>query len=250
MSDNENLESKYGRRKSVPSQSDNTQNVQQQAQSDDVSRFSRRSSSQTQSQYSNNSAQQQFRQYQQNQQSQQQVQQVNQPKSADNAEQQRVQNIRRNIAETLSQYNSNQYNNDSSQYANVSQSYSNTNVVVQQESKFVKILKAIIMFLIVAIVLCIVVAILMKPKINMEGGEIIDQINNAEAMYYTMYGKYYYFSKTSYDSTLGIDMSIYKYFDSYEVLHNDETGNYEIKIYGATNAFTIVYYTLKSYLNK
>lgn len=248
MSDNENLESKYGRRKSVTPQSDNTQNSQQQSQSDDVSRFSRRSSSQ--SQYSNNSAQQQFRQYQQNQQVQQQTQQSNQQESANKAEQQRVQNIRRNIAETLSQYNSNQYNNDSSQYSNVSQSYSNANIAVNQESKFVKVLKAIIMFLIVAIVLCIVVAILMKPKINMEGGEIIDQINNAESMYYTMYGKYYYFSKTSYDSTLGIDMSIYKYFDSYEVLHNDETGNYEIKIYGATNAFTIVYYTLKSYLNK
>ena len=226
MSDNENLESKYGRRKSVTPQSDNTQNSQQQSQPDDVSRFSRRSSSQ--SQYSNNSAQQQFRQYQQNQQTQQQTQQSNQQESA----------------------NSNQYNNDNSQYSNVSQSYSNANIAVNQESKFVKVLKAIIMFLIVAIVLCIVVAILMKPKINMEGGEIIDQINNAEAMYYTMYGKYYYFSKTSYDSTLGIDMSIYKYFDSYEVLHNDETGNYEIKIYGATNAFTIVYYTLKSYLNK
>lgn len=248
MSDNESLESKYGRRKSVTPQSDNTQSSQQQSQSDDVSRFSRRSSSQ--SQYSNNSAQQQFRQYQQNQQAQQQTQQSNQQESANKAEQQRVQNIRRNIAETLSQYNSNQYNNDNSQYSNVSQSYSNTNIAVNQESKFVKVLKAIIMFLIVAIVLCIVVAILMKPKINMEGGEIIDQINNAEAMYYTMYGKYYYFSKTSYDSTLGIDMSIYKYFDSYEVLHNDETGNYEIKIYGATNAFTIVYYTLKSYLNK
>lgn len=249
MSDNENLESKYGRRKSVTPQSDNTQNSQQQSQPDDVSRFSRRSSSQ--SQYSNNSAQQQFRQYQQNQQAQQQPQQSNQQESgANKAEQQRVQNLRRNIAETLSQYNSGQYNNDNNQYSNISQQYSNTNIAVNQESKFVKVLKAIIMFLIVAIVLCIVVAILMKPKINMEGGEIIDQINNAEAMYYTMYGKYYYFSKTSYDSTLGIDMSIYKYFDSYEVLHNDETGNYEIKIYGATNAFTIVYYTLKSYLNK
>lgn len=235
MSDNESLESKYGRRKPSFSQSSNAQNVQQQSQqqSDDVSRFSRRPVSQTQY---NNSAQQQYRQYQQ----------TNQEESFTKREQQKAQDIRRNIAETLSQYNSN-----SSRYGTSSQTFSNSSIPLRkEETKFVKFLKAVISFLIIAIVACIVVAILMKPKINIEGGEIIDQINNAEAMYYTMYGKYYYFSKTSYDSTLGIDMSIYKYFDSYEVIHNDETGNYEIKIYGATNAFTIVYYTIKSYLNK
>lgn len=120
--------------------------------------------------------------------------------------------------------------------------------VDKQETMFVKFLKAVVSVLIVIVVVCIIIAVIMKPEINMEGEQIIEQIKKTEDLYYAKVQKYHYFSKTSYDQTLGIDLSKYKYFTAYEVLPDEESGNYAAKAYGATNAFTITYYAIKNWL--
>ena len=120
--------------------------------------------------------------------------------------------------------------------------------VDKQETLLVKILKAIVSFLIVIVAACIVIAFIMKPEINVEGEQIIEQIKKTEELYYAQTQRYHYFPKTTYDQTLGIDLSKYKYFMSYEVLPDEESGNYAAKAYGATNAFTITYYTVKAWL--
>lgn len=140
-----------------------------------------------------------------------------------------------------------------SQYSQEHQSFNNqptSNIKQNQESLFVKTVKGIISFLILAIIVCIVIALIAKPQIDNEGELIIEQIKKSEDLYYSKMHKYHYFSKTNYDQTLGIDLSIYKYFTSCEVTPSAETGNYEAKIYGATNAFTMTYYYLKTLINK
>ena len=120
--------------------------------------------------------------------------------------------------------------------------------VDKQETLFVKFLKAVISFLIIAVAACIIIAFIMKPEINVEGEQIIEQIKKTEELYYAQTQRYHHFPKTTYDQTLGIDLRKYKYFMSYEVLPDEESGNYAAKAYGATNAFTITYYTVKAWL--
>ena len=81
-----------------------------------------------------------------------------------------------------------------------------------------------------------------------ESEQIIDKIKKAEDLYYAKVKKYHYFSRTDYDYTLGIDLNKYKYFTSYEVIRDEKTGNYATKVYGATNAFTITYFVIKSWI--
>lgn len=107
-------------------------------------------------------------------------------------------------------------------------------------------MKIIVYIAIIATVLSIVVALVAKTSVNTESEEIIEQIKKAEDLYFDATNRYYYFSRTSYNDTLGVDLSRRKYFMSYEVVPNIEFGNYEIKLYGATNAFTITYYVIKS----
>ena len=138
-----------------------------------------------------------------------------------------------------------------SQYTQTHQSFKpNESIKQNQESFLVKTTKGIIMFAILLIIACIVIALIAKPQINEEGDIIIEQIKKAEDLYYSKMHNYHYFSKTNYDQTLGLDLSIYKYFTACEVIPNEETGNYEAKIYGATNAFTMTYYYLKALINK
>jgi len=127
--------------------------------------------------------------------------------------------------------------------------YTNQTIVYKRgETKLENILKNIISCCVVITVICLIVAFMMRPQINIESGLIIEKIKKAEDIYYNKVKKYHYFSKTNYDHTLGIDLSKYKYFNSYEVVPDTETGNYLAKIYGATNAFTITYYALKSWI--
>lgn len=220
MSDNESLEAKYGRKKVTANQNDDNKNINTKQEVKENSGFFSKYGK-LKNEYGS---------------------------SEETSPQQTQQSIRRNIAETLSEYNSKKIKNtQTDDFSKILQTGDSNK---KKETPFVKFLKVVVIFLIIAIVTCTIIAFIMRDKVNIEGAEIIDQINNAEEIYYTLYKKYYYFSKTSYDSTLGIDMSIYKYFIYYEVIHNDETGNYEIKLYGATNAFTITYYTIKAFLNK
>lgn len=149
--------------------------------------------------------------------------------------------IKENIANVISQY---------SQEHNSFKPQQNKNIKQNQESFLVKTIKGILMFLILSIIVCIIVALIAKPQVEAEGDIIIDQIKKSEDLYYSKMHKYHYFSKTDYDQTLGLDMSLYKYFSTCEVIPNEETGNYEAKIHGATNAFTMTYYYLKALINK
>lgn len=115
-----------------------------------------------------------------------------------------------------------------------------------QETKFVKFLKTIIVLCILLTIVCIIVSFVMKPQINIESTQIIEKIKIAEDLYYAKVNKYHYFSKTDYDHTLGIDLNKYKYFTAYEVVRDEKTGNYAVKVYGATNAFAITYCVIKS----
>jgi hypothetical protein len=100
-------------------------------------------------------------------------------------------------------------------------------------------------------VLSIVIALIAKADVNTESEAIIEQIKKAENLYFNATNRYCYFSKINYNDTLGVDLSKRKYFMSYEVIPNKEFGNYEVKLYGATNAFTITYYVIKGFiLNK
>lgn len=114
------------------------------------------------------------------------------------------------------------------------------------ETIVVKFLKIIVYIAIIATVLSIVVALFAKTNVNTESEAIIEQIKKAEDLYFDATNRYCYFSKTNYNDTLGVDLSKRKYFMSYEVIPNIEFGNYEIKLHGATNAFTITYYVIKS----
>lgn len=114
------------------------------------------------------------------------------------------------------------------------------------ETIIVKFLKIIVYIAIIATVLSIVVALFAKTNVNTESEAIIEQIKKAEDLYFDATNRYCYFSKTNYNDTLGVDLSKRKYFMSYEVVPNIEFGNYEIKLHGATNAFTITYYVIKS----
>jgi len=119
------------------------------------------------------------------------------------------------------------------------------------ETNIVKFLKIIVYIAIIATVLSIVIAFVSKTSVNTESEEIIEQIKKAEDLYFDATNRYYYFSKTGYNDTLSVDLSKRKYFTSYEVVPNIEFGNYEIKLYGATNAFTITYHVIKNLiLNK
>ena len=149
---------------------------------------------------------------------------------------QQQKDIKENIANVVSQYTQEHQNFKINE----------NDIKRNQESAFVKAIKGFISFLILLIVICIVIALIAKPQIDMEGDIIIEQIKKTEDLYYSKMHKYHYFSKTSYDPTLGIDLSIYKYFTTCEVIPSPETGNYEAKIYGATNAFTMTYYYLKA----
>lgn len=120
--------------------------------------------------------------------------------------------------------------------------------VKKPETKTVKFLKILVYICIIATVLSIITAFLARTNVNTESEEIIEQVRKAEDLYFQAMNKYCYFSKTRYNDTLGVDLSKRKYFTSYEVVPNIEFGNYEIKLYGATNAFTITYYVVKNFV--
>lgn len=148
--------------------------------------------------------------------------------------------IKTNIEDMINKY--------TQEHKDLSMPINNAFSLTNQETKLVKFLKVVVSILIIAVITCIIIAFIMKPEINIEGEQIIEQIKKTEDLYYAKVQKYHYFSKTSYDQTLGIDLSKYKYFTSYEVLPDEESGNYAAKAYGATNAFTITYYAIKNWL--
>lgn len=210
MSENENLEAKYGRRKSSTVKSDlSSDNLNASKENNNV-----------------------FQKYGRKKE----PDHVEEPSA--NVEKEKT--IEENIKDTLSKYNSNIKNNVNTNNFKKMKS--------REESAVVKFLKAVIIVLIIGIASSIIVAFAMRPQINLEGEQIIEQIKKAETLYFSVQKKYHYFAKTNYDNTLGVDLNKYKYFTFYEVIPNVETNNYEVKLYGATNAFTITYYTVKAFI--
>ncbi len=119
---------------------------------------------------------------------------------------------------------------------------------VKPDTPLVKFLKIIVYIAIISTVLSIITAFIARTDVNTESETVIEQIKKAEDLYFGLTGRYCYFSKTKYNETLGVDLSKRKYFVSYEVVPNIEFGNYEVKLYGATNAFTITYYVIKNFI--
>jgi len=119
---------------------------------------------------------------------------------------------------------------------------------VKPDTPLVKFLKIIVYIAIISTVLSIITAFIARTDVNTESETVIEQIKKAEDLYFGSTGRYCYFSKTKYNETLGVDLSKRKYFVSYEVVPNIEFGNYEVKLYGATNAFTITYYVIKNFI--
>ncbi|MCR4662368.1 MAG: hypothetical protein K5622_00580 [Endomicrobiaceae bacterium] len=109
---------------------------------------------------------------------------------------QQEKDIKQNIADVISQYSQEHQEFNNQQNKNIAKQ--------NQESTFIKIAKGFISFLILAIVVCIVIALIAKPQIDLEGDRIIDQIRKSEDLYYSKMHKYHYFSKTNYDQTLAI----------------------------------------------
>lgn len=155
----------------------------------------------------------------------------------------REKDIRANIANVVSQYTET-HNNIKMDERKGSKK------IRSDESLIVKLIKNLIMLCIILIIACMGIAIVAKPTINTEADAIIENLKKAEDIYYTSVHKYHYFPKTEYDNTLGVDISECKYFSRYEVIPNEQTGNYEIKLYGATNTFKMAYYYAKAFLKE
>jgi len=210
MSENENLEEKYGRRKTVSQ--DTKQTIQEQSVHDNNNeyKYGRNNiyTKKTKEQYT--------------------------PKEKD---------IRANIANVISQYNET-HNNIRMDGRKGSKK------IKSGDSFIVRLIKDIIVLCILLIIACMGIAIVAKPTINTEADAIIEKLKKAEDIYYTSVHKYHYFPRTEYDNTLGVDISECKYFSRYEVIPNEQTGNYEIKLYGATNTFTMAYYYAKAFLKE
>lgn len=157
----------------------------------------------------------------------------------------REKDIRANIASVVSQYT--ETNNN----IKMDSQKGFKRIKTRNEDSFaVKFIKSIIILCIFLIIACMGIAILAKPTINIEGDAIIEQLKKSEELYHSSVHKYHFFPKTEYDNTLGVDISECKYFSSYEVIPNKETGNYQIKLYGATNTFTMAYYYVKTFLKE
>ncbi len=211
MSENENLEEKYGRRKN-PSQDIKQPSQEQPVHDNNEYKYGR-----------NNIY----------------------TKKAKEEYKPREKDIRANIASVISQYTET-HNNISVDGRKGSKKIK----VRSDESFIVKFIKSIIVLCILLVIACMGLAIIAKPTINTEADAIIENLNKAEDVYYSSVHKYHYFPKTEYDNTLGVDISACKYFSYYEVIPNEQTGNYEIKLYGATNTFTMAYYYAKAFLKE
>ncbi len=99
-------------------------------------------------------------------------------------------------------------------------------------------------------ILCGVIAYIAKPEIDAESEKITKQIYDAETTYYNTFSKFHFFNETSYDKTLGVNISKSKYFTAYAVVPDEKKENCEIRLYGATDAFSMAYYYVKDLINK
>ena len=152
-----------------------------------------------------------------------------------------------NIVDVISQYAKNHNNMTTQAYH---QHLTLKEKTKKEKFSIIKFLSSIVTFCFFIIVLCVVIAYIAKPQLEDEKNNIIKQIENAEYIYHLKTNKYYYFPTTEHDTTLNIDISSCKYFYSYEVKQKEESKNYEIHLHGATNAFTITYYYLKTFLKE
>ena len=154
-------------------------------------------------------------------------------------------NIQANIASVISQYTET-HNNIKADGRKAFQRIKTRN----EDSFLVSFLKGIIVLCILLTIACIGISIVARPTINRERDAIIEQLKKSEDIYYSSVHKYHYFPKTECDSTLSVDISECKYFSSYEIIPNEQAESYEIKLYGATNTFTMAFYYAKAFLKE
>ena len=214
MSEQENLEAKYGRKKNS-SQEQNV-NIEQKPKEEGT--------------YKNNES------YQNNKSNN-----TYTKKTKENFTK-KEKDIKSNIANVLYNYSDNTRQNYSLGHAQITER--------KRDSLFVSFIKGILLLCIFLIFACIGLSIFAKPYIETEGDQIINQIEKAEKIYFSSVYQYHFFPKTQYDKTLGVDISSCKYFSSYEVRPNEQNKTYEIKLYGATNTFSMSYYYVKAFLKE
>ena len=211
MTENESLEVKYGRRKHS-SQEQNT-NIKQNIKED--------ISSNDKGSYTNSERNNTF------------------TKKTKEDLTQKQKEIKSNIENILSQYSYNETKNYGNQATKSNQ---------KKDSTLISFIKGVLIICILLVFVCIGISVFAKPDIAAEGDQIIRQIENAEKIYFSSVHQYHFFPKTNFDKTLGVDISSCKYFSSYEVRPNENNTTYAIKIYGATDTFTMSYYYLKALL--
>ena len=116
--------------------------------------------------------------------------------------------------------------------------------VKRPDTKVEKIIKGILYFLIFSIIGITIYAHSVKDSMSEESENMIAQINRTQDLYSSMAGEYHFFSKTAYDATLGVETKDNRFFTAYAVVPSSDE-QYEVKLYGRTNAFAIVYHDLK-----
>lgn len=212
MSEQENLEAKYGRKK-TPSQEQNA-NIDQKPKEEETYNYNESYQNKENNNTYTKKTKQNFTK--------------------------RQKEIKSSINNFLSQYSYNNYGTNSN--------YKITEN--KKDSLFVSFIKGILLLCIILIFACIGISIFAKPYIETEGDEIISQLEKAEKIYFSSVSQYHFFPKTQYDKTLGVDISSCKYFSSYEVRPNEQNNTYAIKLYGATNTFSMSYYYVKAFLKE
>jgi len=162
---------------------------------------------------------------------------------------QKGKSVQENIANVVEQYSSFR---DQVRDSSLKRSSTKKEIKIKnrKERKFSDFIVSLITVAFLLTLLCGALAYMAKPEIDAESQKITKQIYDAETTYYNTFGKFHFFQKTGYNKTLGVNISKSKYFTAYEVIPDEKKVDCEIRLYGATNAFTMAFYYVKDLINK
>ncbi|WP_372519008.1 hypothetical protein [Candidatus Ruminimicrobiellum ovillum] len=154
--------------------------------------------------------------------------------------------VQENIANVVEQYSSfkNQVRDSS-----LKRDSANKKFKKNKEHGFSDFIVSVITLVFLLVLLCGAIAYIAKPEIDAESEKITKQISDAETTYFGTFGKFHYLNKVGYSNTLGINLAKSKYFTAFEVVPDEKKENCEIRLYGATDAFTMAYCYVKNFIN-
>ncbi len=164
---------------------------------------------------------------------------------------QKGKSVQENIANVVEQYSS--FKSQVRDSSLGKESSSNKKVKKYKKAKkygFSDFLVSVVTLVFLLVLLCGAIAYLAKPEIDKESEKITNQISEAESTYFGTFGKFHYLEKSGYSNTLGINLAKSKYFTAFEVVPDEKKENCEIRLYGATDAFTMAYYYVKYFIDK